>query len=588
MTKLIVDASYPVGIAMTVANDALVKAVKSPLNQPDLDLIELIISAGADVNCSNGKYFQVAAKAGNIRLLEILCGKAPHRSSLSLALRESMNLVLGPLRMDIVKLLLVGEVDRGVVADAIIRVLEDRSIDDQLVLLLLTKSDLQTQAQGSRALVLAVQRSSITVTSAIIQAVSKNQDILNVALPETLDYTLEGRRAKLDMILQAGVSQRSLDQALVVEIRNHTACDISIVKSLLCYHASCNYDNGEALKIAVESQDLDICTLLINSCPDKGILGNVLITAIEKTDGDMKTKLTRLLLEGGAGRSQVSAALREEICNRSVPDMNIVRLLIHYGARVDVFDGAAVKHAITGSRSLPLLQELLTAKSAPNMLDSLIPATMTQDRTRRLAILDMLLSHGAHGPLGDDLLVWAISEGGAEKPIVDLLLQKAKALNLNHKNGKCLSEAARCASKDVLENLLVRKPGLSTLRVGFLGIFESESDELTLINMAQSFFQHCPKDCVILFHDQAFAQHSLYQYLHRHADKPDLLQWLLDNGCPASQRFEWQLDDRHGREEVSPLLWLLCQKDKRTNQRTIATLAANHGKYTEENTSLPG
>jgi hypothetical protein len=59
MTKLIVDASYPVGIAMAVANDALIKAVESPSNQLGLDLIELIISAGADVNCSNGKCFRL-------------------------------------------------------------------------------------------------------------------------------------------------------------------------------------------------------------------------------------------------------------------------------------------------------------------------------------------------------------------------------------------------------------------------------------------------------------------------------------------------------------------------------------------------
>jgi hypothetical protein len=298
----------------------------------------------------------------------------------------------------------------------------------------------------------------------------------------------------LDLILQAGASQRSLDQALVGDIRNHAAHDVSIVKSLLCYHASCNYDNGEALKIAVENQDLDICTLLINSRPDKGILRNVLITAIEKTNGEMKTKSTNLLLKGGASRSQISTALREEICNCSVPDMNIVRLFIRYGARVDVFDGAAVQHAVTGSRSLPLLQVLLTAKGAPDMLDDLIPEAMTQDRTRRLAIVDMLLSHGAHGPFGDDLLVWAISKDGPEKPIVDLLLQKAKTLDLNHKNGKCLNEAARCASEDVLENLLLRNPGLSTLRIGFPGIIESKSDELTLINMAQSFFQYCPKN----------------------------------------------------------------------------------------------
>jgi hypothetical protein len=58
-----------------------------------------------------------------------------------------MNLGLRPLRMDIVQLLLIGEVERGVVADSIIKVLKDRSIDDQLVLLLLTKSDLQAQAE---------------------------------------------------------------------------------------------------------------------------------------------------------------------------------------------------------------------------------------------------------------------------------------------------------------------------------------------------------------------------------------------------------------------------------------------------------
>jgi Ankyrin repeats (3 copies) len=578
MTKLIVDASNPVGIEMTVANDASIKAVESPSNQPDLDLIELIISAGADVNCSNGKCFQVAAKCGNIQLLEILCRKVPHPSSLSLALNESMTLALRPLRMDIVKLLLIGEVERGAVADATIKILEDRSVDDELVLLLLTKTDLENQ--GSRALRLAVRKASITVTSAIIQAVSRNQEILGNALPETLDYALEGRRAKLDLILQAGVSQRSLDQALAGEIRNRTACDISIVESLLRYKVSCNYDNGEALKIAVENRDLDICTLLINSRPDKGILGNMLITAIEKTNGEMKTKLTNLLLEGGAGGSQISAALRQEICYCSLQDMNIVRLLIRYGARVDVFGGAAIKHAISGSRSVQLLQVLLTAKGAPDIIDSLIPEAMTLDRTRRLAMVDMLLSNGAHGPLVDGVLVWAISKGGPEKPIVDLILQKAKALNLNHENGKCLNEAARCASKDVLDNLLQRKPGLSTLRAGFLGIFESDGDELTLINKAQSFIQNCPEHCVILFHDGIFARDSFYQCLHRHADKPDLLQWLLDNGCPADQRFEWQLNDRHGSEEVSPLLWLLCQDDERTNQRTIAILAGNEGKYT--------
>lgn len=578
MTKLIVDASYPVGIAMSAANDAFIKAVESPSTQPDLDLIKLIISAGADVNCSDGKCFHVAAKCGNIQLLEILCRKGPHRSSLSLALNESMKLALRPLRTDIVKLLLMGEVDRGVVASALTKALEDRSIDDELVLLLLTKSDLRNQ--GSRVLRLAVQKASITVTSAIIQAVSGSQEILGSALPDTLSCALEGRRAKLELILEAGVSKRSLDQALVGEIRNSTTCDISIVKSLLCYNASCNYDNGEALKIAVENRDLDICTLLINSRPDKGILGNMLITVIEKTNGEMKTKLTNLLLEGGASRSQTSAALRQEICTCSVPDMNIVRLLIRYGARVDVFDGAAIKHAISAPKSLLLLQLLLTAKGAPQMLDSLIPEAMTQDRTRRLAIVDILLGSGAHGPFVDDLLVWAISKGNPEKPIVDLLLQKAKALNLNHKNGKCLSEATRCASKNVLHNLLMREPGLLTLRAGFLGIFESDSDELTLIDMARSFFQHRPEHCVILFDDGIFAQDSLYQCLHRHADKPDLLQWLLDNGCPADQRFEWQLDDRHGREEVSPLLWLLCQGDKRTKQRTIAILAANEGKYT--------
>jgi hypothetical protein len=68
MTKIIVFASYPVGIAMTVANDALIKAVESLPNQLGLDLIELIISAGADVNCSNGKCSQVAAKSGNLEI----------------------------------------------------------------------------------------------------------------------------------------------------------------------------------------------------------------------------------------------------------------------------------------------------------------------------------------------------------------------------------------------------------------------------------------------------------------------------------------------------------------------------------------
>ena len=99
------------------------------------------------------------------------------------------------------------------------------------------------------------------------------------------------------------------------------------------------------------------------------------------------------------------------------------------------------------------------------------------------------------------------------------------------------------------------------------------------MNMITLFVEYAKGKKYIYFRHHDAPRNPFYQCLHHHADKPDLLQYLLDNGCPTDTPFEWQFHQDHGLEEVSGLLWLLCQADYRTDRRTVKMLLDHGGEF---------
>lgn len=134
MTKSIIDAASTTGIPTPLFDIALMEAVDTQFPQIDLDYINLVVVAGADVNCLGGKSLQIAARRGSIELLELLVRSAPQPSSLASAAPVAMRLLGSGLRMKFTVILLDHGAQGPAVDQALTEAIGEEPLDENLVL----------------------------------------------------------------------------------------------------------------------------------------------------------------------------------------------------------------------------------------------------------------------------------------------------------------------------------------------------------------------------------------------------------------------------------------------------------------------
>lgn len=137
------------------------------------------------------------------------------------------------------------------------------------------------------------------------------------------------------MLLRAGIEQEGRDKALVQEISNESHSDMDIIERLLDRGASCNYDGGKSLELAVSSRNNQLLRCLVDSKCESAILARMLPFAMHNPDMNTRYACMALLLIGGATSDQVSGALVHEVCSSQECDPQLVKLLIDHGARFD-------------------------------------------------------------------------------------------------------------------------------------------------------------------------------------------------------------------------------------------------------------
>ena len=769
MTKSIIDAAQPIGIPTPVLDVALMEAVDSPSELVDLDLVNLVLNAGANVDCLHGKCLQLATQRGFLELLELLVRHNPGPPSVSSAIANVIRIKNPAMRRRAATVLLHHGAQGPDVSEALYDALEERRIDEELVHLLLTKADINDRR--GRLLSKAMVSLSVSMISSVIEISKPEKSTLIAALPAMLNPYTKDRQAKLSSLLQAGIGREALDSALVQEINNGAAYDFTIVKMLLNHGASCSHDSGKAIELAMLSENMMLLEYLIGSKPSHHIIAGLLPTAMNEVGVRKRHKLMSMLLHGGAKGDQVNRSLIAEVHRPSGCSLQIVDVLIEFGAQVDFANGDAIKHAVSQPLHINILQALVQGRGASNILASLIPLAMAHEQDVRLQLLLVLFSRGASTAEVNAALVNAVSEGPDSLPTIDLLLKNKasvdfdngraiklaaancyesilecllnqthnpehrsdaieitmrensfnppmrlssvrlltrdgvtrnatihnaliqavrekdhslaqfllqshadlnfedgrsvmiateqadirslellatakpqrkvysnafnviaddhkmrnvdsqlllrvrkhllqhgaagpsvdqkfldymtsrnalkidfldcvlacrSALNVDLKGGKCLCIAVKNNDLKLVEILLSREPNENTLCSAFYSLLESDAAENSLLTMVELFMKHSGDRKFIYFEEEEPSRMPLYLVLHRHPDKPDLLQYLLGNGCPANARFTWSFTPDHGMEEVSALLWLLCQADPKLDTGIVKTLL-NHG-----------
>lgn len=227
MTKCIIDAAFTVGIPIPVLDAALMEAVDTQSPQMHLDLINLVIVAGADVNCLGGKSLQTAAKRGSVELLELLVRSAPQPSSLSSAVPIAMRLPDSGLRTKLIVTLLEHGAQGPAVAQALTDAIGEKPLEEHLVMYLVKKANVDHH-QG-QALCNAVKCANKNIVASVIDLGHPNHQSRLAALPIMLEPGTGDRLAKLDLLLRAGIDQEGLDKALVQEVSNEPHSDIKVI-----------------------------------------------------------------------------------------------------------------------------------------------------------------------------------------------------------------------------------------------------------------------------------------------------------------------------------------------------------------------
>ena len=295
MTRSILNAAGQGGVPTVVLNNALIEALTSP-SRADVEhflplLVDCYLAAGASVNAKQGKCFHLAAEIGSMNLLELLLGNAPEAALLGPAITVCMKLGEANQRRDLASLLLKHGARGKEVDQALIDAIAKTPMDKVLVHSLMEHADLEYL--GGRALATAMQRSVEIVASVIGTGRTSRKTRLDAA-QILFDPNTKNRQAKMSLLLQAGIDQEGLNLALIKEICNKR--NGHIVKLLLDHKASCDYNGGMSLKLAIEYRDEKLLEQLIAKRPNEQTLVTMVPDAMAIKDTDMRSNCLKLLV----------------------------------------------------------------------------------------------------------------------------------------------------------------------------------------------------------------------------------------------------------------------------------------------------
>ena len=228
----------------------LTEAIEAPSPQIDLDLINLLIVAGAEVNCLGAKSLQPAAKKGSLDLFELLIRSVP---AFVAFLCNTSDYKTRGFRLK--------NEDHGDTPGtwstrscALTEVIEEKPLDKKMVLHLLKKANVDHH-QG-QALCKAVKCVDKSIVAYIIDLGHPSHRSRHAALPIVLEPATGDRLAKLELLLRANIDRTGLDKILVQEIRNSSNSGMNVVELILHRGAKCSHDGRMSLETAISSRNM--------------------------------------------------------------------------------------------------------------------------------------------------------------------------------------------------------------------------------------------------------------------------------------------------------------------------------------------
>ncbi|KAJ0114539.1 hypothetical protein J7T55_004783 [Diaporthe amygdali] len=407
-------------------NSLLAYEVQSILQCPPqkrtLVVLRALLALGVDVNTNKAAALCCAVAGADSKITDVLFAAKPSTKSLAAAMPFAFKIADQTERLTFIQKLLHAGAPAVEANRALVHAIGTHPDDTALINTLLARAD----TSDGEALMVAVRKANVLMVEMIITRAKKHPAArLNDAFGEATKIENKViRKSICELLLRAGATGQVVSDALLAAAGTG---DLTLGKLLLDHGGSVDHQEGQAVVEACRAGSPDVLKMLLSSktAVKKETLERGFQAATEVGDLNHRAAVFQLLLDKGVNGEVLDAQLVSTV--RFGDDaLNLVRLLLMYGAKTDYNGGEAVYNA-TRCAFLPILQVMLgvepvggkQVKPSSQTLIRSLKASSNLSGVPRYQVMKWLFHAGL--PIGDEVHISLEKAVNEEEPNIDLI-----------------------------------------------------------------------------------------------------------------------------------------------------------------------
>ncbi|KAI1652936.1 hypothetical protein F4813DRAFT_286982 [Daldinia decipiens] len=581
------------GIPATEVNRALVFAVST--YPDDIPLINTLL-ARADTR--DGLALIEAVKGEKQDVVELILGKKTFpveilNTSFAQATRGKNKRSRSMSSISLLKAGASGEV----VSDALLAAASDGDVEFGTILV---QNGGSVEHKDGQAIIEACKAGAVDVLAMLLAGESRvAQKTLQRGFQAATQVGDLKKRAEIfKLLLQVGVSGEVVDAQLVSAGR-YGNDGKDLVRLLLVYGASPDYNDGEAVEKAARSAFLGNLEMLLGIVEvggrQKRPSSHTLVRAMDACwDLSRDTRFAIMNWVFQAGKpvpSSLHSSLGRAV-NEEDPDERLIELLVNHRASATADDCQTLVDATT-TLSPSAFSKLLDSRITVEDTSLVFSRAFAPDRVsswlsgRGYEIAKCLLEKGAAGDgvgsaFATVLGLYIETHAQLANDFVDLLLAHGADVNYNH--GEALQNAAAQGDPNLLKRLLRENPNSQALMFALPRVFDAPASEDDIYDLITLFVEYGDGQSRM---DAAFIQTGsepiLVKALDQFPRSTKILGALLDAGFYHDQLTTCRVMQEIEEEEtVTLLMWALIQPQKKISSGVINLLIERGAKVNFE------
>lgn len=484
-----------------------------------------------------------------------------------------------------------------VVSDALLAAATDGDLDFGTILV---RNGGSVEHKDGQAIVEACRSGTADVLGMLLSGESNiSQFTLQRGFQSATELSdLVKRAAVFKLLLQQGITGEVVDMQLVSAERFGDN-GVELVRLLLVYGASPDYNEGEAIVKATKSAFLTNLEMLLGikevGGKQRKPSSHTLLKAMEACWGlSRDTRFTVLQWIFRAGKpvpNAVHLALTKAV-NEEDPEERVIELLVVNRASPTA-NGCQTLIDATRTLSASQFAKLLESRITPEEASLAFGNAFVPDHAqfwlseRGYEIARCLLRKGASGDaiaaaFVAVLGVYSETPDSLANRFVELLLKYNASIDYHH--GEALQNAAAQGSPALLRRLLQEKPSSEALTLAFSRIFDTSAGEDEVCDLINLFIEYNDGDSHM---DTMFVYAGslpiMIRALSQFPRSTKVLQALLDAGYYHDQMTSVKvMPQAEEEEQVNLLTWSLLQPQKKISSAVINLLIEKGSKVNFE------